>query len=79
MTDHAGNNPHIQIVDPSTGSSHLILLKDLLDPVKSREVVLKPGEIIFVPKSGFYRATYVLERLSPLVTLATMAFYAGAL
>ncbi len=79
VTDHAGNNPHIQIVDPSTGSSHLILLKDLLDPVKSREVVLKPGEIIFVPKSGFYRATYVLERLSPLVTLATMAFYAGAL
>jgi polysaccharide export outer membrane protein len=40
---------------------------------------LRPGEIIFVPKSGFYRATYVLERLSPLVTVATMAFYAGAL
>lgn len=79
VTDHAGSNPRVQIVDPATGSSRLILLKDLLDPVKSREVVLKPGEIIFVPKSGFYRATYVLERLSPLVTLATMAFYAGAL
>ncbi len=79
VSDHAGNNPHIQIVDPSTGSSRVLSLKDLLDPVKSREVTLKPGEIIYVPKSGFYRATYVLERLSPLVTLATMAMYSGAL
>ncbi len=60
-------------------ASRVLSLKDLLDPIKSREVTLKPGEIIFVPKSGFYRASYVLERLSPLVTVATMAFYAGAL
>ncbi len=79
ITDHAGNNPRIQIVDPSTGTSRIVSLKDLLDPVKSREVTLKPGEIIFVPKSGFYRASYILERLSPLVTLATMAMYSGAL
>ncbi len=79
ITDHAGDNPHIQIVDPATGTSRVVPLKDLLDPVKSREVTLKPGEIIFVPKSGFYRASYVLERLSPLVTLATMAMYAGVL
>jgi polysaccharide export outer membrane protein len=54
-------------------------MKDMLDPVKSRELTLRPGEIIFVPKSGFSRATYVLERLSPLVSLATMALYSGAL
>jgi polysaccharide export outer membrane protein len=79
ITDHAGNNPHIQIVDPSTGSSRVFTLKEVLDPVKSRELTLKPGEIVFVPKSGFYRASYVLERLSPLVTLATMAMYSGVL
>ena len=79
ITDHAGNNPHIQIVDPASGTSRVFTLKDVLDPVKSREVTLKPGEIVFVPKSGFYRATYVLERLSPLVTLATMAMYTGVL
>ena len=79
ITKEAGNNPHIQIVDPGTGTSRIIQLKDLLDPIKSREVTLKAGEIVYVPKSGFSRATYVLERLSPLVTLATMAFYAGAL
>jgi len=54
-------------------------LKDVLNPVKSLEVTLRPGEIVFVPKSGFYRATYVLERLSPLVSVASMAFYAGVL
>jgi polysaccharide export outer membrane protein len=79
VTDHAGNNPHIQIVDPASGSSRVFALKDMLDPVKSREITLKPGEIIFVPKSGFYRGTYILERLSPLVTLATLAMYSGAL
>jgi polysaccharide export outer membrane protein len=79
ITQPAGTNPHIQIVDPVSGTSHVFSMKDLLDPVKSRELTLRPGEIIYVPKSGFYRATYVLERLSPLVTVATMAFYAGAL
>lgn len=79
VTEHAGTNPHIQIVDPASGSSRVLTLKDLLDPMKSREMTLKPGEIVYIPKSGFYRASYVLERLSPLVTVATMAFYAGAL
>ena len=79
VTDHAGNNPHVQVVDPDSGSSRVISLKYLLNPAKSMEVTLKPGEIIFVPKSGFYKGTYVLERLSPLVTVATLAFYAGVL
>ena len=79
ITDHAGSNPHIQVVDPASGSSRVLSLQDVLNPGKSLEVTLKPGEIIFVPKSGFYRGTYVLERLSPLVTVASMAFFAGAL
>lgn len=79
ITDHAGTNPHIQIVDPTNGSSRIFDFKDVLDPSKSLEVTLRPGEIIFVPKNGLYRGTYVLERFSPLVTVASMAFYAGAL
>ncbi|HEV2486971.1 MAG TPA: polysaccharide biosynthesis/export family protein [Terracidiphilus sp.] len=79
LTDHTGNNPHLQVVDPASGSSHMVSLKDLLNPAKSMEVTLKPGEIIFAPKSVFYTGTYVLERLSPLVTVATLAFYAGVL
>jgi polysaccharide export outer membrane protein len=79
ITDHAGNNPHIQIVDTATGTSRTLTYNDVLDPVKSLEVTLKPGEIVYVPKSGFYRATYVLERLNPLISVATMAFYTGVL
>ncbi len=77
LTDHAGNNAHIQIVDPSNGSSRVLTLKQVINSSKSLEVTLKPGNIIYVPKSGLYRGTYVLERFSPLVTVASMAFYAG--
>jgi polysaccharide export outer membrane protein len=66
-------------VDPATGTSRLLSLNDVLDPVKSLEVTLKPGEIIFIPRSGFNRATYVLERLNPLINVATMAMYTGML
>jgi hypothetical protein len=36
------------------------------------EISPKPGEIIFVQQSGFYRATYVVERLSPMITAAAL-------
>ena len=79
FTDKAGSKPHIQIVDPSTGTSRVLSFNDVLNPAKSLEVQLHPGEIIFVPQSGFFHATYFLERLNPLVEVATIAFYAGAL
>jgi len=79
ITERAGNKPHIQIVDPATGTSRVVAFTDLLQPANSLEVTLKPGEIIFVPRSGFNKATYVLERLNPLVSMMTMAFYTGVL
>lgn len=79
VTGKAGNKPHIQIVDPSAGTSRTISFNDLLTPAKSNEITLKSGEIIFVPQSGLYRATYVLERLSPLLSVGSMAYMGGAL
>ncbi len=79
LTDHAGNNAHIQIVDPASGGSRVLTFKQVLDPAKSLEVTLRPGDILYVPKSGFYRGTYVLERFSPLITVASLAVYAGVL
>ena len=78
-TGKAGNKPHVQIVDPANGTSRIISFQELLDPARSLEVTLRPGEIVFVPQSGFYRATYFLERLSPLTTLATLSAVSGAL
>ena len=79
FTGKAGNKPHIQIVDPASGSSRTISFNDVLNPAKSLEVTLHPGEIIFVPQSGFYRATYVLERLNPAISIGTLAMLEGGL
>ena len=59
LTEKCGSNPRIQIVDPAAGTSRFVAFSDLLNPAKAREVTLHPGEIVFVPQSGFYRATYV--------------------
>jgi polysaccharide export outer membrane protein len=79
FTVKAGNNPHIQIVDPSSGVSRTVSFHDLLNPVKAREFTLKPGEILYVPQTGFARATYVLERLNPVMTAFTFAAVAGGI
>ena len=79
FTDKAGNKPHIQIVDQATGTSRTISFNEALDPLKTKETTLRPGEIVFVQKSGFYRATYFLERLNPLISLVTMAVIDGEL
>lgn len=79
FTDKAGTKPHIQIVDPVSGTSRVLSFNDILDPAKSLEVTLKPGEIIYVPRSGFNRAGYVFERLTPLLNVAAIAFYTGLL
>ncbi len=79
VTDKAGAKPHIQIVDPESGVSRVVSFGDVLNPVKTNEVALKPGEIIYVPQSGFYRATYHLERINSLITAGTLAMVATGL
>ena len=79
ISEQAGNNAHIQIVDPVSGTSRVLTFKDVLNPAKSLEVTLKPGEIIFIPRSGFNKATYALQRLSPVFSLSTLAYLGAAL
>jgi polysaccharide export outer membrane protein len=79
FTAQAGNMPHIQIVDPASGTSRIVSFKDVLRPTKSLEVTLRAGEIIYVPQTGFSRATYALERLNPLITAATFGIISGGL
>jgi len=79
ITDKAGARPKIQIVDPAGGATRTVSFNDLLNPAKNLEVTLKPGEIIYVPQSGFSRATYYLERLNPMTQMAMVMSYAGVL
>jgi polysaccharide export outer membrane protein len=72
FAEPAGNKPHIQIVDPEEGTSRIISFNDLLNPDKDPEISLRPGDIIFVPQSKVFRATFIVERLSPLITAGAL-------
>jgi polysaccharide export outer membrane protein len=70
LTKEAGNNPQIQIIQPQTGKTRIIPFKDVLQP-GSLDLTLHSGDIIFVPESGFNKFGYVVEKLSPLVSMFT--------
>lgn len=71
ITDAAGNNPQLMIIDPSTGTQRPIRYKELLTPTGALEVSLKPGEVVYVPRGGLAKTGYVLQQLSPLTTALT--------
>jgi polysaccharide export outer membrane protein len=70
LTDAAGRYPEIRVISPSTGTTRVISFKSVLQP-GPLDLALKPGDIIYVPQSGFNRVSYVMEKLSPLVSLFT--------
>ena len=72
VTLQAGNNAQIQVISQTTGKTRVIAMRTMLEP-SNLDLTLHSGDIVFVPESGFNKATYVLERLSPLVTVFTAA------
>ncbi len=74
LTDQAGGNPQIQVISPAMNKTRLVSFKQMLQP-GPLELTLHPGDVVYVPESGFNKAAYVVEKLSPLVTV----FTAGAL
>jgi polysaccharide export outer membrane protein len=71
ITEKAGNNPQIMIIDPTAGTQRPIRYKNLLSPTGALEVSLKPGEVVYVPRGGLAKTGYVLQQLSPLTTALT--------
>jgi polysaccharide export outer membrane protein len=72
----AGGNPKIQLIDPATGKTRVVSFKDVLNPAKASELRLTAGSILYVPESGFSKVGVVLEKLSPVTSLATMTMLA---
>ncbi len=72
LTERAGN-ANIQIIDPATGKTRSLRFKELMTPAGSLEVSLRPGEVIYVSRSGLQKAGYVLQQLTPLATTMTFA------
>jgi polysaccharide export outer membrane protein len=76
LTELAGSNPKIQIIQASTGKTRVVSFSAVLSPA-ALDLTLHSGDIVYIPESGFNRATYVLQRLSPLVTLFASAAILG--
>jgi len=70
LAESAGSN--IQVIQPSTGRTSTIAFKSLLTLTGTDEVRLHAGDVIYIPKSGFYQSTYVLQRLTPITSLGTI-------
>jgi polysaccharide export outer membrane protein len=78
LSDAAGGNPEIQIVHRSKGDkTQYVRFHDLLKPNGGMEVSLNPGDIVFVPKSGFAKMGFVMQQLAPFVTMASFAALAA--
>jgi polysaccharide export outer membrane protein len=75
-TEKAGTNPTIQIIhrDTTTGQAKVqnIAMNDILHHNLS-DYTLRSGDILWIPESGFNKASYVFQQISPLVNLFTIA------
>ena len=78
LGDGAGSSPNITIIQKSASTSRVVPWKQLMTPTGIAEVKLQPGDVIVIPKTGFYKATVFLQRISPMTSLLSLGFAAGA-
>jgi polysaccharide biosynthesis/export protein len=72
VTDRAGRYPKIQIIHEFTGSIQTVDYADILQS-KKIELHLEDGDIIYVPQSKFERVSVTFVKISPLLSIATLA------
>lgn len=72
-----GFKPKVHIVRPATGKVFDIEYKDLISGSSQKEYTLQANDIISIPKTGFYKSTYIFQRLSPITAVAGIASIAA--
>ncbi len=77
LAEQAGSNPLIQVVNVASGTTQEFRFNQLLDPRHGNDISLHPGDVIFVPSSGFAKFAYVVDKLNPITTV--ISFVALAL
>jgi polysaccharide biosynthesis/export protein len=77
LAEQAGSNPLIQVVNATTGSSMEFRFNQLLDPRHGNDISLHPGDVIFVPSSGFAKFAYVVDKLNPITTVISFGALAA--
>jgi polysaccharide export outer membrane protein len=74
LLDAAGKNPEILVVHRISGEKNqFVHFRDMLRPESGNEVPLYPGDIVFVPQSGWNKASVVIQNVTPFLTMATFA------
>ena len=76
-SEGGGFTPKIHIIQPSTGKEFDIPYKQLMTVAAQKEYTLHPGDVILIPKSGFFKATYIFQRLSPMTSMVGLASVAA--
>jgi polysaccharide export outer membrane protein len=78
-SDTGGYNPRIHILERSSGKDIIVEYKKLLTLPGQDEYTLHPGDVIYVPVSGFNKVAGVFQKISPVATLVSIAAIAGVM
>jgi polysaccharide export outer membrane protein len=78
-SDNGGYNPKIHILQRSSGKDIVVEYKKLMTLGGQKEYTIHPGDVIFVPTSGFNKVMGVFQKVSPIATLASFAVLSGAI
>jgi len=73
-----GFNPKIHILQPSTGKDISIEYNKVMTLAGQKEYTLHSGDVIIVPTSGFNKVTDVMQKISPVATMVSIAALVGA-
>jgi polysaccharide export outer membrane protein len=76
--DNAGFNPKIHIVQPSTGKDFVASYKEVMTLKGQTEYTLHSGDIILVDMNGLSKFGIVMQKISPVGTMVSLAAIAGA-
>jgi polysaccharide export outer membrane protein len=76
--DNGGFNPKIHIIQRSTGKDVVVEFKKLMTHTGQQEYAIHPGDVIFVPVSGFNKVASVVQKISPVATMVSLAALVGA-
>jgi polysaccharide export outer membrane protein len=72
VTDKAGRLPKIQVIHEYKGSIETVAYEDILQAKTEKKVSLQTGDIIYVPESKASRVAVTFEKISPLISIATI-------
>jgi polysaccharide export outer membrane protein len=77
--DQGGYNPKIHILQPSTGKDMIVEYKKVMTLAGQKEYTLHSGDVIIVPTSGFNKVAAVMQKISPVATMVSLAAITGVL